>query len=396
MIITTNIPCGNGRVHWIDRDTVEIELIAYSKGARYTTFQISGVTADGDRIITLRPDSLQGGDFSKFHTPVWWRILPDGDWVALPADRVRIEPDGIQLRLPLREGMDIQVSSEPPRPYAETVLELQALARKHRDDAELHWIGYSFECRPIPVLRITSDVRTHGEPGAEKRPVILCMAGEHATESAGEEITRGMMAAALEDSEEGQLLRDTYVMDFLLTPNPDGNYHSWHQYNKKDWLQHNYAEVVDRSWHHEFGPYFAGTLEDPSPETIAVADWVSQTSPVFHHNAHSWQGHHGNPGAFRTDPQNLKSPLKEMIEQMDRLALETARGMGIEFEIYPTGNLCAGHIVDYFVHEQKCPAYSIEGHMKLGRARLQELGGQIFKAWLGPQGVLAPMSLGVY
>lgn len=388
MIVRTDILCGNGRVRWLNRHSVEIEVLSYSKGPRYCTFSVTGVEHDGDREIVLRPDPYARHDFRQFCLPIWWRILPDGDWVTLSEDRVQIQPDVIRLRLPLRAGMDIQVSTEPPRPYPETVLELYELTQLHRGSTTLHWIGYSWEGRPIPVLRVTSDIESNGEPGAERRPVILCTSGEHATESAGEELTRGMLKAALEDSADGEYLRRTFVMDFLLNANPDGNIHGWHQYNKKDWMEHNYSEQTDRSWHHEFGPYFAGELENPSPETVAVADWVEKVSPVFHHNAHSWEGHNGNPGCFRFPPEKLPEPLREGIISLDRISQQVASEMGITFEIYPSSNIGGGHITDYLLLSKHCLSYTLEGHMALGREKLQEFGRRLFHAWLAPDGVL--------
>ncbi len=388
MIISTDIPCGNGRVNWRDRNNVEIEVIAYSKGPRYCTFAVTGVTEDSEREIVLRPDSYSSYSFRNFQSPVWWRILPDGDWVKLPQDRVQVTPESIRLRLPLRAGMDIHVSTEPPRPYPETVLELYELNQIYREDTALHWIGYSCEGRPIPVLRVTSDVTANGEPGAERRPVILCTSGEHGTESAGEELTRGMLKVALEQSEAGAYLRKTYVMDFLMNANPDGNIHGWHQYNKKDWLEHNYAEQVDRSWHHEFGPYFAGKLENPSAETVAIADWVERTSPSFHHNAHSWEGHDGNPGCFRIPPERLPKSMRRAMHCLDRISERVASEMGITYKIFPSSNLGGGHIIDYLVQSKNCPSYTLEGHMALGRERLQEFGQKLFHAWLAPDGVL--------
>lgn len=381
MLVTTNIPCGNGRVHWIHHDRFEVELIAYSKAARYTTFRIAEIQESRVQQVVLRPDRWSNAGFEKFHTPIWLSRDQGATWEMLSGASVQVAPEAIRFDLRLEPGDDLLLSSEPPRPYAETVEELHRIGEEHPDWTQLRLLGHSIEQRPIFLLRILDPVAVKAVGHGGRVPSFLFLCGEHATEFAGEEITRGMLEAVLEENDTGAALRARGCYDFVLVPNPDGNVHGWHQYNAKDWARHNYAERVDRSWHHEFGEYFSGKRQGLSPETIALGDWVSRERPCFVHNAHSWQGHHGNPGAFRSNPDLLSNSQSAALAEIDAACHHAVNGLGVEFETYPTSNLTGGHLIDHIV-EQGFPAYSIEGHPGMGRDNLQLFGRRVMKQLL--------------
>lgn len=389
MIITTDHPCGNGRVQWRNHYKVEIEVIAYSKASRYTTFQIHSVERSQELEVILLPDRYFSGNFQHFETCIWGRKGNDTEWFRIPDERVTITPESIRIQLQLTAGEDLEISTEPPRPYTQTSKELYELSRQNPEFCELHLIGSSFEGRPILLLRVGSDIRETGVPGKETKPVILVMSGEHASEFAGEEMTRGMLNAVLEDSEQAQQWRDRYLFDFVLNCNPDGNVHGWHQYNLRDWKSHNYAERIDRSWHHEFADCFRNTGAEPSPETRALVDWINLTQPLFLSSAHSWQGHAGCPGAYRYDPALMQPEMAQVIRHLDSVCTEVTEDYGKEFVLSATQNLTSGHLIDFMITDREVPGYSVEGHAGLGREVLQELGAKYLKGWLSSESPLS-------
>lgn len=380
MIVTTNFPCGNGRVHWINPGHFEVEAIAYSKAPRYTTFRIIGGREACMQRVIIRPDSFFPANFLGLSAKIWVQRGLDGEWQALPESEVEHLPEAFIFTLALKAGETVTVSLEPPRDYGTTTAELFAIAGARPHEASLHFLGASIEQRPIFALRISGGERE--EPGCETRPVVLISAGEHATEFAGEEMVRGMLRLVLADTPFSEKLRRDFIFDFVLNENPDGNYHGWHQYNAKDWREHNYAETVDRSWHHEFEPYMTGEREGISPETAVLCQWFFKTRPTLHINAHSWLGHQGHPGAFHADPTLLPEAMGRAISELNRNAKEAAASVGLEFPTFSSKNLCSGHLGSYLMKHELCITYTIEGHMSPGRETLQLLGERLLKEWL--------------
>lgn len=381
MIVQTDIPCGNGRIKWLRPGVFEIEVIAYSKAPRYAYFRIVNIEKDVRQEIVLRPDShMPLVDFKDFHGHVWLRTKSQPEWKPLPKNKVEIAPNAVRFSLDLKRGGEYDISTEPAREYAKTNDELFALAERLHGFARLHCLGHSIEQRPIFLLRVTANPETLG---AESKPVLTFMAGEHASEFAGEEIVRGMLDLVTAESADARKFRNAYIFDFILNSNPDGNHHGWHQYNVKDWLEHNYSDGKDRSWHHEFGPFFEGKSGDYSPETIAIGNYIKKCEPVFYLTAHSWQGHRGNPGAFHASldilPETTATRQGRLIQIAKQIAQEH---FGVEFETFPSSNLTAGHLDSFLLRSGKALALAIEGHMNLGRKNLQKFGAFLLDQWL--------------
>ncbi len=378
MIARTDFPCGNGRIHWIKPGHFEVESIAYSKAPRYVCFRISDVEFPREVGVVIRPDRHSHDDFRGFQGRIWVKRGEKGNWQALDNSQVKFSPEAIRFPLQLHPAETVYISTEPARSYGDTSRELFHLAEKHTDITSIRSIGASMEERPLIVLRVSGE---RAEPGRMK-PMVFVVAGEHATEFAGEEIVRGILSAVLGNNPVGRALREEFDFEFLLNANPDGNFHGWHQYNCKDWREHNYADRRDRSWHHEFGDYFRGGRDKVSPETLAIGEWVEQRQPAFVLNAHSWTGHSGNPGAFRTAPELLQEPLRSQMEQLDAGAIAVARSLGFDFEVFPSSNICAGHLVDLLIENGKGIGYAIEGHPNLGRELAQHFGTKLIERWL--------------
>lgn len=391
MNVTTDIPCGNGRVHWLSPDAFEVELIAYSKNPRYTFFEIDDICEARRQSVRLAPDRhYDGPGLAKLEagkTEIWMRRLPDEQWRVVPRAEVRFSPDSIVFDVDLQPGDRVQISTEPPRPYAQTTEELVAIAQDHHPHTRLHVLGASIEQRPIFLLRVGQDVAKDREDQARNTPVVLLVSGEHATEFAGEEITRGMLQSALADDEAGRALRQRYVMDFILNANPDGNVHGWHQYNASDWAQHSYTDGVDRSWHHEFEPYLKDQTITCSPETRAIGDWILKTQPSFMHLAHSWEGNAGNMGVFRVDPESVNPALGATLQLMDRQASEAAAKLGLAFDYKAYGAHSCKHLDAHMVIDRGIPACATEAHPRFERRTLQAFGRELLKAWLLESGV---------
>ncbi|HWL52053.1 MAG TPA: M14 family zinc carboxypeptidase [Chthoniobacteraceae bacterium] len=382
MLVTTQFPCGNGRVRWYAKDDFEVELIAYSKGARYTCFKIAGLERDQRREVVLRPDACFEGSFAGLCAKIWIKRSQYGEWQPLDDAQVRCEPEAIRFTVDLYKGEECYFSTEPPREYVATTQELFEIAARQPEIASVHCIGHSIEHRPIFLLRV-SDRANRCAIGEERVPVVTLEAGEHATEFSGEEMARGMLAHLCGDSPEAETLRREFIFDVVLNINPDGNFHGWHQYNAKDWREHHYGVVVDRSWHHEFEPYLSGETAAVSPETRAFSDWIVRTRASFVIGFHSWLGHDGNPGAFYADPRLLSPESGAMISELNRSAQAAAAEIGVGFEVFPNSNLCGGHLGPYLMKNDLCLAYTLEGHMNLGREKLRELGVRLLHHWLG-------------
>ncbi|HWL52890.1 MAG TPA: M14 family zinc carboxypeptidase [Chthoniobacteraceae bacterium] len=373
MLVTSQIPNGSGRILRADRELIEVELIAYSKGARYTCFEISEVSEPRRQEVVLLPDRhFRIATFAyKFHADVWVREDGAAEWYR--SEVVDRTPERVRIALDLRPGVTYTVSSEPPRAYCDTTAELFALPLAHPGRMSLHCLGHSVEHRPIFALRIGA-----AAPGEEDRPVIHVVAGEHASESAGEEIARGMLDLVLNDREG---ITDGYIFDFVLNANPDGNVHGWHQYNARDWQAHNYADTIDRSWHHEFVPYMKGLPFDYSPETVALMEWLKTTRPACYLSMHSWEGHEGNPGAFHAHPDELSPAMAEAVVAMDEIAVATSRTLGFEFVPRPSpGDQL--HLGQYLMRNELAAAYLPEGNYAQGREAMQALGRGLLRGLL--------------
>lgn len=380
MIVTTNFPCGNGRVRWINPGHFEVESIAYSKAPRYVTFRIIGVRESVRQRVIIRPDSSFYADFLGLSARIWIQRGREGEWEALPEAEVDFAPEAFIFHLDLEVGEEVTISTEPPREYVSTTAELFRIVEERPHEASMHLVGASIEQRPILALRISAGKQER--PGEETRPVVLICAGEHATEFSGEEMVRGMLRLVLADTPTSAALREDFIFDFILNENPDGNFHGWHQYNAKDWAEHNYAEIVDRSWHHEFEGYMEGQREGISPETEAICQWFFKTRPTFHINAHSWLGHHGQPGAFYADPEVLPEAMGIAVSELNSNAKAAAATLGLDFLTYPSRNLCGGHLSGFLMRNELSVVYTIEGHMSPGRENLQLLGERLLSAWL--------------
>lgn len=380
MTVTTNVPCGNGRVLKATPELIEVELIAYSKSPRYVYFEITGIETPRSQQIVLRPDSLfqpRAFPYKRF-AEVWVRQNKNGEWRAVK--ECEKTPEAVRFSIDLCPGESYFISTEPPRLYTETTQELAALHHAMPESTALHCLGSSIEGRPLFLLRITSPGNLCA-PGEERVPVVHIARGEHATEFSGEEIGRGMLA--LVTSPAGASLRERFLFDFILNTNPDGNFHGWHQYNANDWAAHSYAERVDRSWHHEFVPYLAGIAGNYSPETVALMERMRRTRPAFYISMHSWEGHEGHPGAFYTAEKDLAAPEAEAIAALNAIACEAAIERGYEFHAFPSSNTGpVPHLGPFLMSNAMSLAYLPEGNYAIGRAALQDLGATLLQRCL--------------
>lgn len=382
MHVTTTIPCGNGRVLLTSPTRIEVEVIS-CKAPRYTHFQITGGDCEIEPTIVLLPDRASGNDFRKMACKtIWVRHGAAGEWALVDPAVVTLNAERIEFRVCVGAGEQVQVSTEPPRPYGSTSRQLSELAQARPEEVALHVIGASIEQRPLFLLRVTEAVRENGLVGSESRPVILLLGGEHASEFAGEELTRGMLNAILDEDEVGQRLRHEFIFDIILNSNPDGNYHGWQQYNAEDWRHHCYNDGVDRSWHHEFAGYMAGHEGVYSPETQAIGDWIKQTQPRLVQSSHSWEGHGGNIGAFHTEPEMVSPTMADALRAMDAVASQVAADHGVGYEPCNTSNLRAGHLNDYLAIHDQALAYTSEAHPYHSRQLLQRIGYATLRGWL--------------
>lgn len=409
MQTSTDICCGSGIIRTSSIELIEIEVIAFSKSSRYVYFEISQASAHHRPTVALLCDSqFRKEGFEKLgRVQLWIRrtfegtyvgrgssraqahacadvdsIACEAPWERLDKNQVTYSPQRIEFELDVAPGERVEITTEPPRPYPQTVIMLENLVKMNPSTCQLHVIGRSIENRPIFLLRITEDVARFGIPGQESRPVVLLISGEHATEFAGEEVTRGMLKAVIGD-ERGQVdLRRRYVFDFVLNCNPDGNVNGWHQYNANDWMEHDYTPGVDRSWHHEFGPYLSGKTQEVSPETRALGDWINSTNPQFVHTAHSWEGNGGKVGVYRVDPELACPTMAQKIRAIESSAASVAQKISLDMVIRSLTSVCTGHLPQYLTLERNVPACSIEAHPDIDRSVLQRFGELILPAWI--------------
>ncbi len=374
MKVNSFVPNGSGRVRHVSPKRIEIELIAYSKGARYFCVEISEVEEACVQEVLLLPDSLfRNRTFIyKFHADVW--ICDASERVWKRVKQIERTPELVRCQIELFPGRKYLLSSEPPYRYVDTTRELHALAERHSDIAKVHYLGHSMEHRPIVALRISDEA---APVGYENKPVIHIVAGEHASESAGEEIARGMLDLVLSEA----IFRRDFIFDFVLNANPDGNYHGWHQYNLKDWLEHNYQDTIDRSWHHEFVPYLQGLVQEFSPETIALMEWMKLTRPACYLSMHSWEGHDGMPGAFYTHPDELSPSMAEAVMAINKIACAQSQTLGFEFLPFASKGDSL-HLAQFLMQNEMAIGYLPEGNYAVGREALQLLGAGILRGIL--------------
>ncbi len=352
----------------VSPERVEIELIAYCKSSRYFCVEISGVEEARSQEFVLWPDSLfrKKSFVHKYHADVW--ICDAGERVWRRVETIERSPEMVRCRVDLEPGRRYWLSSEPPYPYVETIREIFQIAGRQPDIASVHFLGHSIEHRPILALRVAGE---SAPPGHEKKPVIHIAAGEHGSESAGEEMARGMLEWVL--SKEAEEARDAFIFDFVLNTNPDGNYHGWHNYNLRDWKEHNYQDTVDRSWHHEFVPYLQGHPSDYSPETTALMEWMKTTRPACYLSMHSWEGHEGMPGAFHAAPEELSPEMGAAVLAITEIAQGATADLGLEFRAFGSGGDTL-HLGQFLMRNGIAAAYLPEGNYAMGREALQKLG----------------------
>lgn len=383
MHITSSIPNGNGRIRRISPGAYEIELIAYSKGSRYFCVEVSS-EEEQTIAITLVPDRwFRVTTFPyKCEADVWICRSQTREWKRVPM--IEATPEQVRLTIPLEAGERYLISSEPPYRYSDTTAELFAIAQEHPDYCSMHLLGVSMEERPIFGLRITDDPTQL--PGRETRPVIHIAAGEHASESAGEEIARGMLYYLLSD--EASAARESYIFDIVLNTNPDGNFHGWHQYNLRDWLEHSYSDREDRSWHHEFVPYLKRASGEYSSETVALMEWMKLTRPACYLSMHSWEGQGGTLGAYHSASDSLGPEMAAAVDAF--LEVSDAAGAELGFSVDNRASSDDGlHLGHFLMRLGVAAAYLPEGNYMLGRERLQAYG-QRFLEGLLEDGRVAP------
>jgi len=132
-----------------------------------------------------------------------------------PLDQKQVEyhHEHIVLHRPLAENQNVRVSNLWPVPNSDTCEFLQRLAEERSDRCELFSLGKSVAGRDIPGIRV-------GTPGT---PHVLCIAGQHPTESSGIWGMRGIadfMTSLLPDA---SALREELLVEIIPLVNPDGN-----------------------------------------------------------------------------------------------------------------------------------------------------------------------------
>lgn len=361
--VRTDFECGHGMVSLTENDRVEVEVVAFSKDARYVCMELS---AERDCMAEVRviPDRRSGMGFVRFQSWIWKMDEGSDVWRPLQENEVRISESHIDIRLPMKAGQRTVLSSEMMLPYSQTCEWLKRLSGTQ--GFALVELGSSFEGRPIYCLqRLTSD---------GSKPRILLLAGEHGTEFAGEFVARGMLAAVLEESTRGRELREKYDWGIVLNCNPDGNVNGWHQYNSTDWRNHRYPFPGDISWHHEFGPFLLDPEADVAPEAVAIGTWVLNHKPSYIFNMHSWQANDGNIGAYRAATTMQKHPV--LMGILDDIADEIVAGFPgkVRFLRKVSNNPKSGHLGDTLSVYSGIPCCAPEAHMIVGAENLRHFG----------------------
>lgn len=363
--VGSDLECGHGIVTLAEDGIAEVEMIAFSKDARYFCVLIE---AERDCTVRFRvvPDRRAGFLLDKFHSWVWMQEDSKSDWLPLSGESLKIGLPHMEITFPLKAGESRILSSEQRLPYSETRDWVQSLAGVH--GFEIVSVGYSVEGREILALQCRRE--------NSGKPFILILAGEHGTEFAGEYMARGMLEAVMEESPMGASLREDYDWAFILNANPDGNVNGWHQYNRTDWAQHRYPFPGDISWHHEFAAFLTRPEEKVSSETEAIGNYVLTTMPSLIFNMHSWQGNDGNLGCYRAGPSIQGHP--QLMSTLEDIANQLAIDCGVGFRKKDSGNLASGHLGDTLAAWCGIPSFSPEGHMKVGEEKLRWFG----REWL--------------
>ena len=213
------------------------------------------------------------------------------------------------LSLELGAGEEVVLSNTIPWPYKEVGQLVRAVAEQARDFAGLVNIGSSAEGRDIVGL----DFRAR-----DGLPAVLVIAGEHATEFAGQHAVRGIIEFLASDRPGAVRLRRRVRVLVGPQVNPDGNVHGLMKHNA---LGANLCES-----------YSDAELADPRqpPECRAVFEWADAARPALVLNFHGGTWTFGNPPhhfTLRVRPELHPSPVgRARQEAVDRAIVDHTDG----------------------------------------------------------------------
>ena len=215
--ISADFECGNARhIRQIAINRFRLEVIGDK--ATYCYYFCFDVRNDGPAsavTVEVWPDSRFGqeGFIVSLPTTVWVSSRGEGRFKPLDRDRVRNSEAPLLIRLNLKENGTIRVTNAWPAPYSDTQDAIRRLAEERGDRCEALTVGTSVQGRNITGIRA-------GAPG---KPMILCVAGQHATEFTG---TWGMLGIAdfiTSLVPDAVALREQIQVEVLPAVNPDGN-----------------------------------------------------------------------------------------------------------------------------------------------------------------------------
>jgi hypothetical protein len=252
----------------------------------------------------------------------WDRVLladePDGP-AGLAA---RWLPERLEMKVRLSPGEQVVLCSTIPWPHEQAADFLRQTAARRPDLARLETIGRSIEGRAILGLSI----------GEASLPAVLVVAGEHATEFAGQHAVRGIARFLAGDEPAAAALRGR--LRFLIAPqvNPDGNAHGWLKFNAAG------ANLCES--------YSEQALADAArlPENLAVLAWADAARPVLVLNFHGGTWRVGNPPyhwATRTPPELHPSDLGARRQRaVDAAVVERTDGVSRSGRLVDSSGHC--------------------------------------------------------
>ena len=304
--LDTNMPCGRAKdLATAGDDHFRFFMPADEDYMAYWCVRLQRTGAAPVCRIDILPDPAYAGRRDEQEVPWSYKarigcrlcIRREGRWQRAPAQEDTAAPaslaanwlpDHLEVDVRLSPGEEVILCNTIPWPYDEAAAFLRQTGRRRPDLASVETIGRSVEGREILALSI----------GDASLPAALAVAGEHATEFAGQHAVRGIIDFLTSDRPlPTELLRR---LRFLVVPqvNPDGNVHGWLKFNAAG------ANLCEC--------YSDEELADAArvPEARALLAWADAARPVLVLNFHGGTWLVGNPPhhwATRVPPERHPS-----------------------------------------------------------------------------------------
>ncbi len=216
--ITSDFECGNAKnVQHIEDNRYRLEVVGDEPvWCYYFCFDIKNDGPQTHATVEVWHDPVINdpqGFIANFPTTIWIQSSGAPHYKPLEQQQVEYHGDHIVIHILLAENQTVRVTNLWPAPYSETCEFVQHLADERNDRCELFTLGKSVQGRDILGIRA-------GTPG---KPQVLCIAGQHPTETSGIWGMRGIADFITSLLPDAATLREELLVEVIPLVNPDGN-----------------------------------------------------------------------------------------------------------------------------------------------------------------------------